>query len=263
MLVPGYKGINSKEWLTALWAKRNEGGRFQNYKAIFTVLNTDSGSLNKPNDSYIDLRWLDDLKIGKGYDSVYAPTSWKKFIDSGLYTPLTVSVEKQIRTKNEQLPNSKYKMEMLDIIINYFRDYPYLFEEFAILITTLSDSNIINCQNTRPSKDGGRDGIGEYRILNNLSVGLKTTFVLEAKCYSLSNSVGVKETSRLISRIKHREFGVFVTTSYVANQAYEEIVEDNHPIAIISGADIIDILYKNDVTDKDELINFLISNFHK
>ena len=25
-------------------------------------------------------------------------------------------------------------------------------------------------------KDGGRDGIGEYRILNNLSVGLKTTF---------------------------------------------------------------------------------------
>lgn len=127
----------------------------------------------------------------------------------------------------------------------------------------MSDSNIINCQNTRPSKDGGRDGIGEYRILNNLSVGLKTTFVLEAKCYSLSNSVGVKETSRLISRIKHREFGVFVTTSYVANQAYEEIVEDNHPIAIISGADIIDILYKNDVTDKDELINFLISNFHK
>lgn len=263
LLVPGYKGINSKEWLTALWAKRNEGGRFQNYKAIFTVLNTDSGSLNKPNDSYIDLRWLDDLKIGKGYDSVYAPTSWKKFIDSGLYTPLTVSVEKQIRTKNEQLPNSKYKMEMLDIIINYFRDYPYLFEEFAILITTLSDSNIINCQNTRPSKDGGRDGIGEYRILNNLSVGLKTTFALEAKCYSLSNSVGVKETSRLISRIKHREFGVFVTTSYVANQAYEEIVEDNHPIAIISGADIIDILYKNDVTDKDELIKFLISNFHK
>ena len=127
----------------------------------------------------------------------------------------------------------------------------------------MSDSNIINCQNTRPSKDGGRDGIGEYRILNNLSVGLKTTFALEAKCYSLSNSVGVKETSRLISWIKHREFGVFVTTSYVANQAYEEIVEDNHPIAIISGADIIDILYKNDVTDKDELIKFLISNFHK
>ncbi len=152
---------------------------------------------------------------------------------------------------------------MLNIIIDYFSDNPYLFEEFAILITTLSDKNIINCQNTRPTRDGGRDGIGEYKILNGLSSGLKTTFALEAKCYSVSNSVGVKETSRLISRIKHREFGVFVTTSYVAKQAYEEIIEDNHPIAIISGTDIIDILFKNDITDSDSLIKFLNDNFHK
>ena len=36
------------------------------------------------------------------------------------------------------------------------------------------------------------------------------------------NSVGVKELARLISRIKHREFGVLVTTSYVNEQAYRE-----------------------------------------
>ena len=262
-LVPGYKAIDSREWLTALWAKRREGGRFQNYKAIFTVLNTDDGSLNNPNSSSIDLRWLEDLKMGKGYESQFAPISWKKYISTGLYNPLMVNVEKQIRDKNEQLPTSVSKMNMLNVIIDYFNDNPYLFEEFAILITTLSDTNIINCQNTRPTKDGGRDGIGEYKILNNLSSGLKTTFALEAKCYSISNSVGIKETSRLISRIKHREFGVFVTTSYVAKQAYEEIIEDNHPIAIISGADIIDILFKNDITDSDGLINFLNTNFHK
>lgn len=263
LLVPGYKAIDSREWLTALWAKRREGGRFQNYKAIFTVLNTDSGSINNPISSSIDLRWLEDLKNGKGYESQYAPISWKKYISAGTYTPLTVNVEKQIRDRKEQLPTTKYKINMLNIIIDYFNDNPYLFEEFAILITTLSDTNIINCQNTRSTKDGGRDGIGEYKILNNLSLGLKTTFALEAKCYSISNSVGVKETSRLISRIKYREFGVFVTTSYVAKQAYEEIIEDNHPIAIISGADIIDILFRNDITDADRLIDFLENNFHK
>jgi len=263
LLVPGYKAIDSREWLTALWAKRREGGRFQNYKAIFTILNTDDGSQNNPNSSSIDLRWLEDLKNGKGYESKFAPVSWKKYISTGIYNPLTVNVEKQIRDKNEQLPSSNIKMNMLNIIIDYFSDNPYLFEEFAILITTLSDKNIINCQNTRPTKDGGRDGIGEYKILNGLSSGLKTTFALEAKCYSVSNSVGVKETSRLISRIKHREFGVFVTTSYVAKQAYEEIIEDNHPIAIISGTDIIDILFKNDITDSDSLIKFLNDNFHK
>lgn len=263
LLVPGYKTIDSREWLTALWAKRKEGGRFQNYKAIFTVLNTDNGSQNNPNSSSIDLRWLEDLKNGRGYESKFAPISWKKYISNGIYNPLTVNVEKQIRDKNEQLPASNIKMNMLNIIIDYFNDTPYLFEEFAILITTLSDKNIINCQNTRPTKDGGRDGIGEYKILNSLPSGLKTTFALEAKCYSVSNSVGVKETSRLISRIKHREFGVFVTTSYIAKQAYEEIIEDNHPIAIISGTDIVNILFKNDITDSDNLIKFLNANFHK
>jgi Restriction endonuclease len=42
------------------------------------------------------------------------------------------------------------------------------------------------------------------------------------------NSVGVKELARLISRIKHREFGVLVTTSYVNEQAYREVRDDGH-----------------------------------
>jgi hypothetical protein len=33
---------------------------------------------------------------------------------------------------------------------------------------------------------------------------------------------GVREMSRLISRLRHRQFGVLVTTSYVDNQAYRE-----------------------------------------
>ena len=36
------------------------------------------------------------------------------------------------------------------------------------------------------------------------------------------NSVGVNEHARLIGRIKHGEFGVLVTTSYVNEQAYRE-----------------------------------------
>lgn len=75
LLVPGYKAIDSREWLTSLWAKRKEGGRFQNYKAIFTILNTDDGSQNNPDSSSIDLRWLEDLKNGRGYESKFAPIS--------------------------------------------------------------------------------------------------------------------------------------------------------------------------------------------
>ena len=97
--------------------------------------------------------------------------------------------------------------------------------------------------------------------MNGLNQSLKTVFAVEAKCYDLNNSVGVKETSRLISRIRHRQFGVLVTTSYVDIQAYKEIIEDEHPIAIISGIDIIDILYQNGITNKRILEEYLDNNF--
>ena len=159
LLVPGYKGINQKEWLTAIWAKRNEGGRFQNYKAMFTVLDTSTGSEFLPNDSSIDLRWLDDLKNGKGFESIYAPRSWKKWIEKGVYVPLTVKKDSLIRSRDEQLPSTKKDIEMLNYIHDYFIDKPTNFEAFAISLTMLADTNIINCDNTRPTKDGGRDSL--------------------------------------------------------------------------------------------------------
>jgi len=43
----------------------------------------------------------------------------------------------------------------------------------------------------------------------------------------------------------NRQFGVLVTTSVVARQAYEEVREDRHPIVFLSGKDIADILLNN------------------
>jgi hypothetical protein len=60
--------------------------------------------------------------------------------------------------------------------------------------------------------------------------------------------VGVKEMSRLISRIRYRQFGIMVTTSYVHTQAYKEVLEDAHPILIVTGVDIARILIENGIT---------------
>jgi hypothetical protein len=43
---------------------------------------------------------------------------------------------------------------------------------------------------------------------------VKIDFALEAKCNAETNSVGVREVSRLISRLRHRNFDVFVTPAY-------------------------------------------------
>lgn len=74
---------------------------------------------------------------------------------------------------------------------------------------------------------------------------------MEAKCYSDNNAVGVRQMSRLISRIRYRQFGVLVTTSYVDMQAYQEVIEDQHPILIVSKTDIAAILRKSLISNGD------------
>ncbi len=82
-------------------------------------------------------------------------------------------------------------------------------------------------------------------------------FALEAKCYALESSVGVKEISRLISRLRYRQFGILVTTSFVAAQAYKEIMEDQHPIVIICASDIIKLLIRHGINDLETLDRWL------
>ena len=76
-----------------------------------------------------------------------------------------------------------------------------------------------------------------------------------------SNSVGVREMSRLISRLRHRQFGILVTTSYVDVQAYREIKEDGHPIVVISGGDIADLLKLNGHSTAEAVTLWLQSEF--
>ena len=54
----------------------------------------------------------------------------------------------------------------------------------------------------------------------------------------------MKELARLISRLRHRQFGILVTTSFLGHQAYQELRSDRHPVVVIAGADIAAILVK-------------------
>jgi hypothetical protein len=67
--------------------------------------------------------------------------------------------------------------------------------------------------------------------------------------------------SRLISRIKHREFGVFVTTAFIAQQAYQEVREDEHPVVFLSGRDIATVLKRMGMTDPQALGTYLVLKF--
>ncbi len=249
LAVPGASGLSQTEDLVAIWKSR-EDGRFQNYKAIFTILDV----------PVISRKWINDLEKQTPL-SENRPKEWTSWIETGKYTPLIAERTIKERSKDEQLPSQKDDKEIIEAICEYFKTKPHKFEKCAAEIARLMDKNIVSYDLTRPSRDGGRDAVGEYRIGLEDANSINLDFALEAKLYRSENSVGVKETSRLISRIKPRQFGIFVTTSYIGLQAYQEMIEDQHPIILICAIDIVRILKRSGYATRKSVESWLLSEF--
>lgn len=234
MAVPGTSYLSRGEDLVAIWRVSN-GQRFQNYRAAFTILN----------EAEISGSWVREVFASRtiNLSDERVPKTLIHWIDKGKYTPLVATRAVSERSARDQLPEKGIQEDLVNCILDYCKSDPYLFEPIAAAIWKLSCMQPMEYELTPKYKDGGRDAIG-YLIIGPNTDSIKITFALEAKCYSLRNRVGVKEISRLISRIKQREFGVLVTTSAVDSQAYKEIRMDGHPIVIIPGGDIAKILIK-------------------
>ena len=229
LAVPGTADLRTSEDLVAIW-KVSEGKRFQNYRARLTVLDT----------GIVKRAWIKDVIDGNPRSS-NAPTSWLEWTATGRIQALLATRSLEYRTKFEQLPQVQEEKAMLESVYRYFRPAPHAFERCAASLIRLLLPDIASMDLTRPSRDGGRDAIGQFRIGTGASAIL-VDFALEAKCYDLNNGLGVHHMSRLISRLRHRQFGVLVTTSYVNVPAYREIKEDQHPIIVVAGVDIVKLL---------------------
>jgi Restriction endonuclease len=94
-------------------------------------------------------------------------------------------------------------------------------------------------------KDGGRDVLAVYRVGHD-DYPLALEVCAEAKRWDPDAAMGVRPMMRLISRLKHRDFGIFVTTSYFEDQVQKELIADGHPVVLIAGGDIAKILNSND-----------------
>lgn len=263
LAVPGSRGLSATEDLVAVW-KTTDGNRFQNYKAILTVLDT----------ARCSRAWIADILSGNP-NTENAPMVWKKWLIDGQYSPLISEPTTIFRSEEDQLPQAKLENSILRCVWDHF-NHPekqektrraYIFEKFAATIFQMQDQQrVVIDEITRGVADGGRDAVGRYQ----LGFGSDPVFVdfsLEAKCYCPGsdtqeiNRVGVKEVARLVSRLRHRQFGVLVTTSVVARQAYKEVREDRHPVIFITGKDITEILIDRGFNTVDRVKQFLESTF--
>lgn len=229
LAVPGSEGVSATEDLIAVWKSMPEG-RFQNYKALFTILDVQS----------ISRKWIDSVKHDR-LSTMEAPPEWLEWRQKGVYRTLRAKKSRIYRTKEEQLPSTQLNKELVTAVHEFFKSDPCAFEKCAAELARMMEKNIVDYELTRRWVDGGRDAIGRYRI-GNKDNSIYVDFALEAKNYKFTSAATVKDTTRLISRLRYRQFGIFVTTSFVHHQAYKEITEDQHPVIVISAEDIANIL---------------------
>jgi len=246
LAAPGGENLNSNSNLVAVWRQKEER-RFQNYQAKFTILDV----------AEIPMTWLEDVKQGNPL-STSCPAVWRLWVETGRYKPLKAPRTREFRKKEEQLPADEKGQKLIRLIHQYFSHDPYRFEACAMGLAEILLKNIVSKDMTRRTADGGRDAIGKFRIGEGPS-SIVVDFALEAKCYGFSSPVTVKDISRLISRLRHRQFGILVTTSYLALQAYQEIKDDEHPVVIISAVDILNTLKYAGLAQEGALRGWLAS----
>lgn len=256
LAAPGNPRISPDKDLVAFWRTMKEY-RFQNYEAYFTILDTKNGAISR--------KWLQALIEDHENSLQYAPTVWKEFIAYGRDGIDALKAKKilDIPTRYDQLQSDEEGTRCLDAIRSQYKTDPFGFERCAIDLVSKMDNRFVAFDLTRPWRDGGRDALGYYAIGSGGKANrpLRIDCALEAKCYGIKNSVGVRQMSRLISRIRYRQFGIIVTTSYVDSQAYKEVVEDGHPILIVTASDIGTILRNNAITSEN--ISSWLSSLHQ
>ncbi len=250
LAVPGGPDIENFDDLVAVW-RSSEGLRFQNYRARFTILDV----------SEISRVWIEDL-IQRRDPLAHAPGVWADWVLTGRCRPLKAVRSIEHRSRSEQLPGPPADPAMITTIHGFFESRPHDFERCAASLARMLIPEIVEVDVTRPSRDGGRDAIGKMRIGRGPGSVL-VDFALEAKCYGIGSSVGVREMSRLISRLRHRQFGIIVTTSFVDSQAYREIKEDQHPIVVVSAVDIVNVLRSHGYGDAAAVQGWLNTEFGK
>lgn len=235
LAAPGGEGFSASEDLVAVWGAENLV-RFPNYRGIFSVLKED----------VVDLRWLDQLCEGiPPAESDFAPTSWRTWVVNNKYNILQCEVKKRPRTKSEQIPLFAEDVDILTKLKDLSdREFEYAAKE----ILQMLDNNLFNLSVTRRVKDGGYDIFGSYMI-GSPPFNYNLEIVAEAKKWD-KNSIRVTPIARLISRLKHKDVGFFLTTSYFDKQVQEELIEDKHAIILLAGVDLINILKDKQIAGK-------------
>ncbi|MCX6132983.1 MAG: restriction endonuclease [Ignavibacteriales bacterium] len=189
----------------------------------------------------VPLEWLHQRALADATEKMdqNCPIVWRQYLQ-GHTNKLFVWMGK-IRTRDDQLPpQDSDEARILEQICSLS---PVQFERFCRrLFQEMANHTGLqhHIRETRHVRDGGFDFFGRFIIPEPLNYEIE--FKGEAKKYHQGNGVGPKEVSRLVARLQRGEYGIFVTTSYYTQDAQKEVREDQYPVRLFSGMDLVNFL---------------------
>ncbi|MDG4822721.1 restriction endonuclease [Asanoa sp. WMMD1127] len=111
---------------------------------------------------------------------------------------------------------------------------------------------------TRSGGDGGVDFVGRLDVG---TTGSNTPLVVlgQAKCVSSKTSIGADQVARVVARLRRGWIGVYVTTGVFSRQAQIEIIDDQYPLVLVNGRELVEQVVQLAATDHGTDIDALLS----
>jgi hypothetical protein len=225
-----FSGLCVLDRLETTWYEDKERP-IKNFRCHLSILDTE----------VVDVNWLHFRASAKSIPILHsnAPEIWNDYTSGR--TKKLILWRKLVRTNNDQLPLPG--SDESNVLEQVCALTPLEFECFctALFQDLAAKSGVQHdIQGTRLVRDGGFDFFGKFILPYPLHYEIN--FKGQAKRYMRENSVSPEDVSRLVARLQRGEYGIFITTSYYTKAAQEEVYEDNYPVRLFSGIDIVSIL---------------------
>ena len=149
----------------------------------------------------------------------------------------------------------------LRAIYNFFNTRKHAFELLAAQVTAevlrRSGSTYNPGWLTRSGGDGGVDFVGRLDV-GSASANTPVVVLGQAKCISPESSISPDQVARVVARLRRGWIGVFVTTGSFSKQAQVEVVDDQYPLVLISGQQLVTEVQKIAAMDHDGNLEALL-----
>ncbi|MFI9106605.1 restriction endonuclease [Streptomyces fildesensis] len=175
-----------------------------------------------------------------------APEAWREWVKHG-HSVLPRVRRRVARSKVVKVPEQRPEpgsKDAVDLMTVYkrFDDDKHAFEGLASAIAARvmrgAGSSYVEGWLTRRSGDGGTDFVGRLDIGSGLA-GTKLVVLGQAKCVKPDTLINAEQIARVVARLRRGWIGVYVTTGSYTVPAQVEMVEDQYPIVLINGSDLV------------------------